>query len=152
MAKSETVIVSADSTAGYVAEIIAGGRSMTIDESAVKDGHKTGPDPNDFLLSALGACTVVTLHMYAGRKNWPLERAEVRLQQETVQVPDPLAPEKLVKKMLITKQLLLFGNLTEEQRLRLEDISGRCPVQRTLEAGVQVQTFLEPLVPLPDKL
>ncbi|WP_187264077.1 OsmC family protein [Pontibacter beigongshangensis] len=152
MAKSETVIVSADSSDGYVAEIIAGGEAMVIDEHAVAEGHKTGPDPNDFILSALGACTVVTLHMYASRKNWPLERAEVRLQHETVNVPDPQSPEKQLRRMLITKQLVLFGDLSEEQRKRLEEISGRCPVQRTLEAGVLVQTFLDPTPPFPEKL
>ncbi|MFT2010837.1 OsmC family protein [Pontibacter sp. 13R65] len=152
MAKSETVIVSADSSAGYVADIIAGAKAMKIDESAVEEGHKTGPDPNDFILSSLGACTVVTLHMYASRKNWPLERAEVRLQHEYVTVQDPVQPEKQVKKMLITKQLILVGDLNEAQRQRLEEISGRCPVQRTLEAGVLVETYLDPALPFPDKL
>ncbi|WP_164891141.1 OsmC family protein [Botryobacter ruber] len=139
---SGTVIVSADSTAGYVANIEAANQHLVIDESDLEQGEKNGPDPFDYIMSSLGACTVVTLHMYAKRKNWPLERAEVRMQHQVVNVEDPELPNVKEKRMQITKELILTGDLSPEQRERLEYISGRCPVQRVLESGVVVKTVL----------
>ena len=145
---SSGVTVSADSGAGMVAQIVMEGQDYRIDESGMPTGEKNGPDPNDYILSALGACTVITLHMYASRKQWPLERAEVQLRHEFVEVVNaPGMPAGKTKKMLIHKHLRLFGSLTPEQRLRLEDISSRCPIQRTLEAGVIVETIVGSMPP-----
>jgi putative redox protein len=138
------VFVSADCSAGYVANIQMEDQLFEIDESGVDEGIKTGPDPNDYLMSALGACTVITLHMYAKRKNWPLDRAEVSLQMEPLPIdPVPLPDEASSKRLQIIKRLRLFGDLSLEQVERLKQISARCPVQKTLEAGVVVQTILE---------
>ncbi|WP_034256644.1 OsmC family protein [Adhaeribacter aquaticus] len=140
----EAVIVSADSTNGMVAQIKMGTHYFEIDESTSEENKQTQPAPNDYILSALGACTVITLHMYAKRKGWPLERAEVQLQQVPLQTgTDIQVGQNNNKRLLITKRLKLTGNLTSEQVKRLEDISSRCPVQRTLEAGVVIQTILE---------
>jgi putative redox protein len=80
--------------------------------------------------------------MYAQRKNWPLEKAEVELEQSSV--PDSaLTPGQTnPKRTLITKKLQLTGDLTPEQVTRLKDISSRCPVQRTLENGLTIETVL----------
>lgn len=138
------VFVSADCSAGYVATVRMEDQLFEIDESGVDEGIKTGPDPNDYLMSALGACTVITLHMYARRKNWPLDRAEVSLQMEPLPIaPVPLPGEASSKRLQIIKRLRLFGDLSLEQVERLKQISARCPVQKTLEAGVVVQTILE---------
>lgn len=139
------VVVIARSNASLVAQVQTEGYSFTIDESGLPQGVKTGPDPYDYILSALGACTVITLQMYAQRKQWPLERAEVRLRHERIHAVDCAACEKQDTKLNhITKRLYLYGDLSPEQRKRLEDISARCPVQKTLEAGLQVKTILEP--------
>ncbi|WP_461488591.1 OsmC family protein [Pontibacter sp. HJ8] len=138
------VFVSADCSAGYVANIRMEDQLFEIDESGVDEGIKTGPDPNDYLMSALGACTVITLHMYARRKNWPLDRAEVSLQMESIPVASvPPAGEIPQKRLQIIKRLRLCGDLSLEQVERLKQISARCPVQKTLEAGVFIQTILE---------
>jgi putative redox protein len=84
------------------------------------------------------------LHMYAKRKDWPLERAEVRLNHERVYADDCNNCEnKDAKINQVTKKLFLYGPLTPEQRQRLEDISSRCPVQKTLEGSIQVKTILQ---------
>jgi putative redox protein len=140
---SKKITVSADHTAGMVANIQMGDQKFVIDESGLAEGANTEPDPYDYILSALGACTVITLHMYASRKKWPLERAEVTLSHERVHAKDCEACEtKDAKLNHVTKNLTLIGDLSEEQRARLLDISSRCPVQKTLEAGLSVKTNL----------
>lgn len=141
MEQEGVVRVSADSSAPMIANIVAGSQKMVLDETGVLTGIKTGPDPYDYILSALGACTVITLHMYAQRKGWPLERAEVSLSHGRVHIKDCETCEDQVAKLTqVTKQLRLVGNLTPEQRERLKIISSKCPVQKTLEAGVTVVT------------
>lgn len=139
--QEELVWVSADSAAPMVATIRAGAHTMVLDETGVLAGVKAGPDPYDYILSALGACTVITLHMYAQRKNWPLERAEVGLRHGRVHAKDcENCEEKVTKLSQVTKYLRLVGNLTPEQRERLKIISSKCPVQKTLEAGISIVT------------
>lgn len=136
--------MSADSSAPMIANITAGTEHMTIDESVIAQGIKSGADPYDYILAALGSCTVITLHMYARRKGWPLERAEVSLRHERVHADDcEKCGEAAAKLSQVTKRLRLFGDLTEAQRQRLEVISTKCPVQKTLVAGIVVDTVLE---------
>ncbi|OKL41353.1 OsmC family protein [Pontibacter flavimaris] len=141
--KEGFVTVYTDSSAPLVAHISVGIDTMTIDESGVAAGIKEGADPYDYILAALGSCTVITLHMYAQRKGWPLERAEVRLRHERVHAVDcTQCDEKEAKLNHVTKHLRLTGNLTGEQRDRLKVISTKCPVQKTLVAGLSVETHL----------
>lgn len=141
--KEGFVTVSADSSAPMVANISAGIDTMTIDESGIAEGVKSGADPYDYILAALGSCTVITLHMYAQRKGWPLERAEVSLRHERIHADDcQQCEEKEAKLTHVTKHLRLTGDLTEEQRKRLKLISGKCPVQKTLMSGISVETKL----------
>ncbi|QNF33327.1 OsmC family protein [Adhaeribacter swui] len=135
------VVVSADRSSGMVATVKMGNQVNLIDESGAITGEDTGPTPMDYIMSALGSCTVITLHMYAQRKNWPLERAEVTLEQRTLSTTES-ALAAGDKRTLISKTLQLTGDLTAEQIARLKDISSRCPIQKTLEAGVVVQTTL----------
>ena len=138
------VWVSADNKAPMVANIRVGSETMVLDESSVVTGVKVGPDPYDYILSALGACTVITLHMYAQRKGWPLERAEVSLSHGRVHPDDcEHCDDATAKLSQITKHLRLTGDLTAEQRKRLKIISSKCPVQKTLEAGIAVVTEME---------
>lgn len=142
--KEGYVRVSTDSSAPLVANIQIGAEAMTIDESGIAQGVKRGADPYDYILAALGSCTVITLHMYAQRKGWPLERAEVSLRHERVHANDcEHCEEKEAKLTHVTKHLRLFGDLTEAQRKRLKVISGKCPVQKTLVAGISVKTIME---------
>ncbi|MBB6610001.1 OsmC family protein [Pontibacter sp. Tf4] len=142
---SRTVTVSAEVPNGFVANIQMGDQQFIIDETGIEQGLDTGPTPYDYIMSALGACTVITLHMYAKRKQWPLQRAEVTLVHERVYATDcEHCDDKAARISQITKKLRLIGNLTPEQRLRLESISAKCPVQKTLQTGLMIQTELVP--------
>jgi putative redox protein len=142
---SRIVTVSAEQPNGLIANIQMGEQQFTIDESGIEQGLDTGPTPYDYILSALGSCTVITLHMYAKRKQWPLQKAEVTLTHERVYAADcEHCDDNAAKISQITKKLKLVGELTREQRLRLEIISSKCPVQKTLQASIVIQTELVP--------
>ncbi|NDK56425.1 OsmC family protein [Pontibacter fetidus] len=142
---SKVVTVSAEQPNGLVANIQMGEQRFTIDESGLEKGIDTGPTPYDYILSALGSCTVITLHMYAQRKQWPLQKAEVSLTHERIYATDcAQCDDQAAKISRIIKKLKLIGELTPEQRLRLEIIASKCPVQKTLQAGIVIQTELLP--------
>src|SRR5688572_22294337 len=110
---SRIVTVSAEVPTGLVANITMGDQQFVIDETGIAQGTDTGPTPYDYILSALGACTVVTLHMYAQRKQWPLQRAEVTLVHERVYASDcENCDDNAAKISQITKKLRLVGDLT----------------------------------------
>ena len=112
------------------------------DEPAEVGGTDVGPNPYELLLAGLGACTTITLRMYADRKGMPLEGVRVRLRHSKIHARDCEECESETGKIdLIEKQLDLIGDeLTEEQRARLEQISAMCPVHRTLTSETTVRT------------
>jgi uncharacterized OsmC-like protein len=105
-------------------------------------GTNMGPTPYEYLLSALGSCTVMTLRFYADRKGWPLEGALVQLRSGR---SHELDCEKCAKEEVgiarIERRIELSGPLTDEQRDRLLAIADRCPVKQTLERGIRVVTI-----------
>ena len=139
----KSIRVSADISNAMIAQVEIGQEHFKIDETGLESGFDSGPGPYDYILSALGSCTVITLQMYAKRKNWPLERTEVLLEQ--IKPDSDMVPSILEKdrRLIIRKKLKLIGNLDPDQLKRLEDISSRCPVQRSLEAGFVIQTIME---------
>lgn len=103
------------------------------DLSVAAGGTDTAPNPEEQLLGALGSCTVQTLHMYADRKGWDLQRVEVNLEFEKVratEVEEYDGDAKFVHK--IHKDIRLIGNLDDKQRERLMEIATKCPVNRIL--------------------
>jgi putative redox protein len=118
---------------GYRVEIHSGPHRLSADEPVELGGTATGPSPYGLLASSLGACTAITLRMYAERKDWPLERVEVRLS-----IDEDDGAQR------ISRELRLDGKLDEEQRARLLDIAERTPVTKTLRAGVAIETRLAP--------
>ena len=111
------------------------------DEPKRLGGDNLGPDPYEHLLAALGTCTSMTIRMYANRKGWPLEDVAVQLEHGREHVSDcegcdaePLRLE------VLTRAIRLAGDLSDEQRQRLLEIADRCPVHRTLEGELRIDT------------
>lgn len=110
------------------------------DEPLRFGGSDLGPTPYDLLLMSLGACTSMTLRMYASRKKLPLEDVQIRLLHERVHAEDCVDCEQKLER--ITRRITLIGDLNREQRQRLLEIADRCPVHRTLESDPQIVTEL----------
>jgi len=104
-------------------------------------GGDSGPNPYDFLLAALGACTAITLRLYAERKALPLDRVTVKLSHAKIHAADCEACETKEGKIdRIEREIALAGALDAEQRARLLEIADKCPVHRTLTSEVDIRT------------
>lgn len=142
---SEVVVTG--SGAGFAQEITAGAHRLTADEPRAAGGTDTGPNPYDLLIGALGACTSMTLALYARGKGWPLDGVTVRLRHKKVHAADGAAADSNdVMLDRIEREIELEGALTDEQRARLFEIADRCPVHRTLRSEVEIRTFSPPAV------
>lgn len=119
-----------------------GPHSLRIDEPLEVGGKDSGPSPYDLLLAALGACTSMTVRLYAQRKGWPLQHVEVRLRHSRVHADDCERTETKQANFLdvIDRDLSFIGALTDEQRERLKQIAEMCPVHRTLTNSVEIRT------------
>ncbi|GAA4467975.1 bifunctional alpha/beta hydrolase/OsmC family protein [Nibrella saemangeumensis] len=126
-------------------EVKAGNHSLLADEpKAIPGGHDLGPTPYDLVTAGLGACTAMTLRMYADRKQWPLKNVIVHLQHDKIHAQDSEHTEKKPMLDQISREIEVEGDLTDEQRNRLLEIAEKCPVHRTLHSSVQiVSTLLE---------
>ena len=119
------------STVDYATDIATGHHKLTADEGAELGGKDAGPAPYDLLTSALGACTVITLRMYAERKQWPVAavHADIRfVRQDKVESID--------------RTLRIEGNVDDEQKKRMADIAERTPVTLTLKRSLEIRTKL----------
>ena len=134
-------VVSTSDHTGFRIDIRAGGFDLIADEPVSVGGSGTGPTPYDYMLAAIGSCTAMTLRMYAGRKQWPLERITVRLRNTPAHIKDSLDCEtSAVGPRRVDRIVELIGELTDEQRKRLLEIADRCPVKQTFERGIQIRT------------
>jgi putative redox protein len=125
-------------------EVSVGPHTFYVDEPVDAGGDESGPDPYELLLSALGACTSMTLLLYARRKGWPLEGVEVRLSHRRHYQQDCAeCAEKPVQIDLIERRLTLRGALDQDQRVQLLAIAQRCPVHRTITGMVRINDHLE---------
>ena len=130
---------------GLTQDITVGTHSLVADEPLDAGGTDLGPCPYDLLLSALGACTAMTLRLYADRRGWPLEGVEVRLRHDRIHAEDCAECETRDGFLdRIQKQLTLLGPLDKTQRLRLVEIAELCPVQRTLQGEIVIESTLVP--------
>jgi uncharacterized OsmC-like protein/alpha/beta superfamily hydrolase len=129
---------------GFLTEIQVNRHSLLADEPAAVGGTDQGPTPFDLLVAALGACTSMTLRMYADRKGWPLEAACVRLTHAKVHASDCESCD-LKEGMLdrIEREIEIEGPLDDEQKQRLLRIADRCPVHRTLTSEVEIKTRIK---------
>jgi putative redox protein len=125
-------------------EIDAGAHTFYADEPVDVGGDNTGPDPYQLLLGALGACTSMTLQMYARRKGWPLEDVEVRLSHRRDYARDcEDCDAQPVRIDQIERRITLKGDLDQGQRARLLEIAEKCPVHRTLTGTIEISDSLE---------
>lgn len=140
-----TVHVSERGTGRFAVSVQAGRHALVADEPLTVGGDDLGPSPYDLLLGALGACTAMTLRMYARQKQWPLDHAHVRLSHRKIHASDCADCETTTGKVdQIDREIELGGALDADQRARLLEIADKCPVHRTLHAEIKVTTRLMP--------
>ena len=147
MQEAQTVpeVVVRGGPSGLRQDIQAGTQSWVADEPASVGGTGLGPTPYDLLLGALGACTSMTLRLYADRRKWPLQGVTVRLRHSRIHRDDCVNCEKkdaFIER--VERTLELQGPLNEEQRTHLLEIAERCPVHQTLKGNLLVHTQLAP--------
>jgi putative redox protein len=133
----EQVLVTDSGDAPFGQVLLAHDQILFADEPEALGGRDTGPRPTDLALMALGACTAITVRMYAARKGWVIDRIAIRLRYERDD------PEKSDFKR-IERLIELDGPLDADQRARLMQIAEKCPVHRMLTEGVAVRSELAP--------
>ncbi len=136
------VRVSEADPAGFLQDVVSGpAHRMLADEPEAYGGSDLGMSPYGFVSAGLGACTSMTIRMYARRKGWPLVHVSVEVSHDKVHAQD--AGTGATSKIdAFRRRITLEGNLSTEQRARLLEIADKCPVHRTLEQGAQVLTEL----------
>lgn len=138
---AEGTVRVADSGPGKLTQQISVRRHRLAADEPNPVGDDTGPTPYDLLLAALGACTSMTLRMYADRKQWPLERIVVDSRHYRVHAEDCATCETTTGMIdRIDRDITLIGSLDDDQRAKLLDIADRCPVHRTLRSEVSICT------------
>lgn len=116
----------------YRQTVTVGPHTLVADVPPKDGGDDAGLEPHEFLLAGLGACTAITLQMYAGRKGWKLTKVDVTVTAEHVEGA-----------YVMHRELALEGDLDDEKRRRLEEIAEKCPVHRTLTGTVRIETKLK---------
>ncbi len=140
------VEVRENGTGTFANDVRVGRHVLAADEPESSGGSDTGPGPYDYLLAGLGACTSMTLRMYAERKGWPLERVEVRLAHPRIHAKDCAECETKEGKIdRIEREITLAGPLDEAQKARLLEIADKCPVHVTLTTENHIVTRLATL-------
>lgn len=122
--------------------MLAGPRHrLTAEEPESFGGTDAGPDPYDPVAAGLGACTAMTIRMVARRKGWPLDGVAVDVRHDQIHAGDRAEYAKREGKVdRFTRKIALFGDLTAAQRAALMAIADRCPVHRTLESEIRIET------------
>jgi putative redox protein len=143
-AEPHEVLVRETRHGTFQQEITAGTHRFMADEPVAAGGLDSGPGPYDLLLAALGACTSMTLRLYAERKKLPLARTKVRLRHSRIYAAD-CAECETKEGMLdrIERNITLEGELDAEERKRLIEIADKCPVHRTLTSEINIRTVEE---------
>jgi putative redox protein len=139
------VVVTEPGDGKLANDVHIGAHHLVADEPVAAGGGDLGPSPYDFLLAGLGACTSMTLRLYADRKGWPLTGVRVSLEHTRVHADDCASCETKEGRMeRVTRVIALEGPLDAEQQRRLLQIAEKCPVHRTLHAGIWIVSRLEP--------
>jgi uncharacterized OsmC-like protein len=121
-------------------EVVTGKHNLVADEPAAAGGSDAGPDPYDYLLTALGVCTSMTVGLYARRKQIPLENIKISLSHSRIYAQD--CEECETKEGMLDRidvEVELTGSLSAEQHAKLMEIAGKCPVHRTLTSEINIR-------------
>ena len=140
--KTSDVVVQGTAD-GFRQGVVVGKHSLVADEPVSAGGGDAGPDPYDYLLAALGACTSMTVGLYARRKQFPLENITVSLRHSRIYAND--CEECETKEGMLDRievEIELTGSLSAEQHAKLMEIAGKCPVHRTLTSEIKIRTGL----------
>ena len=141
LATGGTVVVASTGNGAFEQVLLDGRHTLIGDEPKAVGGGDAGPGPYELLLMSLGSCTSMTVHMYATRKQWPLEQVVVRLRHAKVYAEDCADCEKPTAKIdRIDRAIEFVGALDGEQRSRLLQIANQCPVHRTLQSKIEIRT------------
>jgi len=136
--------VYARSLGNVKVEINAGNHSLLADEPVASGGSDAGLNPYDLLLASLASCKIITMQMYAHRKGWPVKGIEINMSTHKVHAKDcedcESNPDARVD--IIETEIRLLGNLDQEQREQIIEISEKCPVHRTLTSETKIRTVL----------
>ena len=142
-ASSEGTVTVTETGSGTYTQRIAAGHHRLVSDEPRPIGDDAGPTPYDLLLAALGACTSMTVRMYADRKGWPLERVRVTLRHSRIHAKDCADCETSNGWVdHIDRDVELVGDLDDSQQQRLLHIAERCPVHQTLASEVHIATSL----------
>ena len=134
-----TVTVSHVPGTAYETRIETDGLAITGDEPVTSGGTGLGPSPYEFLLAALGHCTVLTILLYARRKGWSLGSVSVHATHERMVLDNATTVGAVKRKSeRITQVIAIEGEIDDQQRERLLEIAGKCPVHRTLAGPVEI--------------
>jgi len=129
--------------AGFAQQVKIDSHELYADEPASYGGTDTGPSPYDLLLAALGSCTSMTIGLYARKRRWPLENITVSLRHSKIHAIDCEECETKEGRIdRIELDIQLTGSLTDEQRTKLIEIAGKCPVHQTLTSEINIKTRL----------
>jgi uncharacterized OsmC-like protein len=130
--------ITADLTAGFAVELRAGDHVWHADEPLDLGGTDTGPNPYELLLSAVAACTCITVSMFCKRKGWELDSISARYELDKVHADDCEDCDDDAKGYIdrVRSEIFIEGNFDEDQRKRLSEVAKRCPVHKTLDHGV----------------
>lgn len=139
----EGVTVSAKTANGFVCKINANGHQQIADEPISAGGTNLGPTPYDYLGAALGSCTAMTLNMYARHKKLDVSNVRVAIEHSRIHAEDCVDCEKQKGQIdVFTRQIEIEGNLDQAQSQRMLEIADRCPVHKTLENEIKIETLL----------
>ena len=123
----------------YQTRITTGDVAIFGDEPEASGGDGLGPSPYELLLASLGHCTVLTILLYARRKEWPVEGVSIDATHERLTIDEEVDGKPVKRKVeRIVQQITLTGNLAADQRIRLMEIAGKCPVHRTITGDLEV--------------
>jgi|SRR5215468_10862279 len=137
---SPHVIVRGDAK-GFAQKIDIGPYHIDADEPVSYGGTDSGPSPYDLILGALGACTSMTIGLYARKRSWPVDKITVSLRHSKIHAKDCDDCETKEGRIdRVEMEIHLEGALTDEQRAKLMEVAGKCPIHQTLTHEINIKT------------